>query len=70
MIRLWYQETVMDRKQSWGRSTGLDLLSQSHPAPPPWLPVEFLTSIPAPLEPTVPYQLGVNVRNGFGMDRL
>lgn len=70
MIRLWYQETVMDRKQSWGRSTGLDLMSQSHPVPSTLAAHGILTSISSPLEPTVPYQLGVNVRNGFGMDRL
>lgn len=53
-----------------GRATGLDLLSQSHPAPSTLAAHGILTSIPPPLEPTVPYQLGVNVCNGFGMDRL
>lgn len=30
-MRLWYQETVMDRKQSWGGARGLSLPLQSHP---------------------------------------
>lgn len=30
-MRLWYQETVMDKKQSWGGITALSLPLQSHP---------------------------------------
>lgn len=61
----------MDRKQSWGRShrpeSSVPVTSDSCALCPgcqwnSWhLPQLFW-------EPTVPYQLGVDVPNGFGMD--
>lgn len=72
LIRLWYQETVMDRKQSWGRGHRCGCAAPEPPLrplqPPPGLPVEFLASVLLLLEPTAAYQLGVDVPNGFGMD--
>lgn len=70
-MRLWYQETVMERKQSWGGVTTLSPPLQSHP--------RCLSSNPAitalleamiALRRQVSYQLGVNVRNRLGMDCL
>lgn len=50
MIKLWYQETVIDRKQSWEGSEAwiyCPRVPPETPAPLPWLLVEFPTSIPA-----------------------
>lgn len=43
LMRLWYQETVMERKQSWGGFTALSLPLQSHPRCLPSSPAAVLT---------------------------
>lgn len=70
-MRLWYQETVMERKQSWGGVTALSPPLQSHPRCLPSNPATTaLLEAMLALRRQVSYQLGVNVRNGLGMDCL
>lgn len=59
-MRLWYQETVMERKQSWGGFTESPKMP-SPPTQPPMAPMEAMLVLWSPFS----YQLGVNVRNGL-----